>query len=118
MQSHSSFDRAATVLSLSCVAHCVALPIIAVSLPFLGSMAQAEWIHWALTAMAIAASGTVIVRAHGGRSPAFLVPVLFGITLISFAVFADSIGIDETPPTVIGGLLIAAAHIHRLIKHK
>ena len=118
MNTHPTYDRAATLLSLSCVAHCVALPVIAVTLPFVAVVAEAEWIHWALTMLAIGSSGLVIAGAHGGRSPDFLVPALLGLGLIGSALFAESFGLDETPPTVIGGILLAAAHIYRLIKHK
>lgn len=117
MSSTPTADRAAVALSLSCVAHCGALPVIAVSLPFVAAAAEAEWVHWVLTVLAIGTSGTVIAAAHDGRSPAFMVPALLGIGLIFSALFAENIGVDETLPTVIGGVLLAAAHIYRLIKH-
>ncbi len=110
-------DRAAVALSLSCVAHCVALPILAISLPFVASAAEAEWVHWLLTMLAIAASGTVIVTAHEARSPTFIVPAFIGICLISCALFAAHFGLDETLLTASGGVLLAVAHIYRLIKH-
>ncbi|MEP0191731.1 MAG: MerC domain-containing protein [Erythrobacter sp.] len=116
MQSTRTYDRAAALLSLSCVAHCIALPVLAVSLPFLGAIAEAEWVHWVLTALAIVASGMVFKAAPGSRSPAFGVPAAMGIVFITLALFAENFGISETAPTVIGGLLLAAAHIHRLYK--
>jgi len=117
MHSTSTIDRAATALSLACVAHCVALPAVAIALPVVGVLAEEEWIHWLLTGLAIIASSAVIGVAHSARTAAFLVPVLLGVSLITSALFADQFGFDETPPTVIGGLLLAAAHIQRLVKH-
>ncbi|MEM9501382.1 MAG: MerC domain-containing protein [Pseudomonadota bacterium] len=116
MPSSLSADRAAIALSLSCIAHCVALPVIAISLPFVAAAAEAEWLHWVLTALAIAASGTVILTARNARAPAFLVPALLGMGLITSALLAETFGLDETLPTVIGGVLLAAAHIYRLFR--
>jgi len=117
MKSTLIYDRAATVLSLSCVAHCVALPVLAVSLPFLAVAAEAEWVHWVMTVLAICVSAIVIVNARASLSPAFLVPALIGIGLIASALFADEFGVDETLPTVIGGILLAAAHIYRIFTY-
>lgn len=118
METTRTLDRAAAVLSLSCVAHCLALPALAIALPFLAATAEAEWIHWLLTGLAILSSGTVVATARSARTPSFLVPATIGIALITSALFAESFGVDETPPTVIGGVLVAAAHIFRIIKHK
>lgn len=118
MDTVRNFDRAAAAFSLSCVAHCLALPALAIALPIFAATAEAEWIHWLLTLLAVVASGTVVVKAHDGRQPSFLIPAAIGITLISGALFAENFGIDETPPTVIGGILLAAAHTYRIIKHR
>lgn len=100
------------------MAHCIALPIIAVSLPFGAAVAEAEWVHWFLSTLAIGASATVIITAQSARSPQFLVPALLGMTFVCVALFAEGFGVDETTPTVIGGVLLAAAHTYRLIKNK
>ncbi len=96
----------------------MALPIVAGTLPFFAAAAEAEWVHWLLAALAIVTSGTVVATGQGARSPAFLVPALIGMALVTSALFAENFGLDETLPTVIGGVLLAAAHIYRLIKHK
>ena len=112
----TTYDRAAAGLSLACVAHCLALPIIAAFLPAIGAVAEAEWIHWLLTALAVFSSATVIVSAPNARTPGFLLPAILGLVLIVFAVFAENFGIDETPPTVIGGTLLAGAHLYRILR--
>lgn len=118
MSSTRNLDRVATALSLSCVAHCIALPLLAISLPILSLAAGAEWIHWALAALAIVSSGAVITTDGRARTPSFVVPASIGIFLITGALFVEKFGFDETPPTVIGGVLLAAAHIYRLFKHQ
>jgi len=117
MPNPKTYDRAATALSLACIVHCLALPIAAVSLPFLAAAAEAEWIHWLLTPLAIAASLTVIVSAENARVPSFLAPASIGMLLIGGSLFAEPLGFEETPPTVIGGLCLAVAHLYRLVKH-
>ncbi len=117
MPSSSTIDRAAIALSFACVAHCVALPVIAIAAPLLSTTAEAEWVHWLLTALAIGASAIVMAKAHSGREPSFLVPALSGIGLMLAALFAEHWGLNETILTLSGGLLMAAAHIFRLIRH-
>jgi hypothetical protein len=117
MQTSANIDRAATALSLACIVHCVALPIIAIALPFVATFAEAEWVHWLLTALAFLASSTVVVTAHSARTPVFLIPVAAGIVLMGSALFADHFGGDETLLTAMGGVLLAAAHIRRLYKY-
>lgn len=115
MLTATSYDRAATMLSLSCIAHCLALPVIAMSVPIVAVFAEAEWVHWVLALLAIAASGGVIATDRAGRASTFVVPVIIGLTLISGALFAEHFGMSETTPTVVGGLILAVAHIRRLI---
>ncbi len=117
MPSIANFDRAAAALSITCVVHCVAVPVIAVSAPFLAVLSGNEWVHWMLALLSIAASSAVIASSKTARNPGFLVPVLLGLALISSGLFAENFGIDEGLPTTIGGFLIAAAHLHRLFKH-
>lgn len=114
MQSTAHFDRAAVTFSLACVAHCVALPVIAIALPFIAALAEAEWVHWLLTALAVFASSSVIMSSPSARTGSFLVPAICGLVLVTGALFAERLGVEETIPTVIGGVLLAVAHIRRL----
>ena len=107
-------DRAAVGLSVLCILHCLALPILAIALPIAAVVAEAEWVHWAFAVMAVAASGSVALWGHGARTPGFLVPAGLGAVLVIAALFAEGLGVDETLPTVIGGALIAFAHLRRL----
>lgn len=118
MQTMLHTDRAATALSLACIAHCVALPILAAFLPFAAAMAEADWVHWVFAGLAVVASGRVALSAHSARTPLFLIPAGLGVTLVVGGLFAESLGFNETIPTVIGGCLIAFAHTLRIIKHR
>ncbi|MEL6237365.1 MAG: MerC domain-containing protein [Pseudomonadota bacterium] len=110
-------DRAAVGLSVLCIMHCLALPILAISLPVAATVAEAEWVHWAFAVLAVAASGSVALWGHGARVSRFLVPAGLGAALVIGALFAEGFGVDETPPTVIGGVLIMFAHLRRLISN-
>ncbi|WP_108811853.1 MerC family mercury resistance protein [Sphingorhabdus sp. Alg231-15] len=109
-------DRAAIALSAACVVHCIALPVLAVSSPFLAVVAQAEWLHWTMVVMAVFASMSVLMSSPSARVPAFLVPAGFGGLFITGALFAEHFGMEDTLPTIIGGGLIASAHIYRIYK--
>jgi hypothetical protein len=107
-------DRAAVALSLLCIIHCVALPLVAVALPFLSVAAEAEWVHWVFASLAVLASGSVVALSSSARTPSFLLPAGSGAALVVFGLFAEGLGIEEAIPTVIGGLLLAFAHLRRL----
>lgn len=117
MQTTLQTDRAATALSLACIVHCLALPLLAAFLPFAAAVAEAEWVHWVLGGLAVIASTSVAATAHSARTSAFLVPAGVGVVLVVSGLFAEYIGLNETVPTVIGGFLIAFAHIRRIIQH-
>jgi len=115
MQTTTNLDRTAAAGSILCVIHCLALPVMAVSLPFLAAIADAEWVHWAFAVLAIVASLSVVATAPSARTPGFLVPAGLGIVLVGGALFAEGFGVEETIPTLIGGILLSAAHIRRLL---
>ncbi|MGB3469609.1 MAG: MerC domain-containing protein [Erythrobacter sp.] len=118
MLNASTFDRAAVMLSFLCVLHCAALPFIVIALPFLSAMAEAEWVHWLMAVLAVGASAAVFFTSASARTPAFLIPAIFGNALIGGALFAENFGLSETAPTLIGGAFLAAAHAYRLFTDK
>ena len=107
-------DSAAVVFSAICVLHCVVLPIVAVSVPFVSVLADAEWVHWTMAGLAVAASSSVALFGSDARVARFLVPATLGCALIVGGLFAENYGIEETIPTVIGGGLLIVAHVRRL----
>lgn len=107
-------DRAAVALSLLCIAHCVALPVLALALPILAVVGEMEWVHWVFAVLAVLASSAVAATSAAARTPGFLIPAGLGVVLIVFGLFAEGFGVEEAIPTVIGGLLLAFAHWRRL----
>lgn len=110
-------DRAATALSALCIVHCLALPVTASAAPFLAVAAEAEWVHWVFAVLAIVISASVPLRDVTARRFGFLLPAGLGIGLLATGLFAESFGADETVLTVMGGVLVAFAHIRRMIVH-
>ncbi|KWV92042.1 MerC domain-containing protein [Erythrobacter sp. YT30] len=117
MRSTANIDRAAIGFSLICVVHCAILPLAAISLPVFGVVAEAEWVHWLFTSLAIVAAIMTFSLAHSARQPSFVLPAFTGITLLFLALFAEPLGFDETLPTISGAMLLAGAHLFRLFRN-
>ncbi len=100
--------------SMVCIAHCLALPALALVLPVAGTFAEIEAVHLVFALLAIATSASVPLRSADGRKAIFLVPAALGIALITSALFADALGLDETLMTVVGAVLLSFAHLRRL----
>ncbi len=102
-------DAAAVTLSAACAIHCLILPLAASALPLLGSLADADWVHWVF--VALAAPITVLaLRARGTPRP---IQALAAIGLAGLAFGALQLPSDAwaTPLTVGGGVLLAIAHL-------
>jgi hypothetical protein len=61
---HPFFDASAVLLSALCLAHCLALPLLAAALPLFGVWAQAEWVHGLFVAIALPLAGLALWRAQ------------------------------------------------------
>lgn len=116
MISITSTDPGAAALSTACIVHCIGFPILALGLPIFGLISEVEFVHRVLALLTILASGSVAWRAPNARKVSFMLPAAIGGSLIITGLFAESIGLKETIPTLSGGLLIAGAHLKR-IKH-
>ena len=114
MQTTVKTDRAAVAFSLVCIVHCLALPTLALVLPLAGALAEIEAVHLVFAILAIATSASIPIRSADGRRATFLVPGILGSTLITVALFADPLGLDETLTTVAGAMLLSFAHLRRL----
>lgn len=117
MADMAKVDQAAISFSLICVVHCAVLPLAAISMPFLGLFADAEWVHWLFTSLAIAAAILTFSVAHSARQPSFVLPALFGAALLLLSLAAEPLGFDETLPTVSGAMLLAGTHLFRLLRN-
>lgn len=103
-------DALAMGLSGLCLAHCLALPVLASLLPMLGAWAEAAWVHWAFVAAAAPVSLWALTRPHiAGPCRTALTLASAGVLLLIAGAVAGHNA--ETPLTVTGSLLLAAAHL-------
>lgn len=108
-----AMDASAIGLSALCLVHCLALPTLALILPFLGVWARAEWAHVAFICAAapIAFMALMDWRTLRPRAWALVALAALGLGLmLAGALEVPSAG-WERPLTVIGGVILAAAHI-------
>ncbi len=107
-------------LSALCLIHCLALPLMAVSMPALAAAAEAEWVHKVFVALAFPVSGFAIWQCL--RSPrrhyVFIGLALIGLALLGAGAFIHDLEAYETPLTVLGGVVLGSAHIIHWIGHR
>ena len=110
----TALDVSAVALSTLCVIHCLALPVLVVLLPLTAVWFEYEWIHRLFVLSALLVSGCAVyasLRAREGY--VFSAFVLLGLVLLTAGAFIESMSHLETPITVTGAMVLAAAHIGR-----
>lgn len=121
------FDRIAIALSGTCVIHCIALPIVAMLIPFLetvivhdGNDLHEFWFHQFILLFIVPIS--IFALVAGYRCHKRLIPILcsgVGLFILAFtAIFAETLihahvipHSGETWLTMIGGVIHAFGHI-------
>ncbi len=108
-----ALDASAVGLSALCLVHCLALPALALLLPVLGIWAQAEWVHVAfvLIAAPVAVLSFVDLSTRRPRSWRLAAMAVVGLGLMIAGALEIPTAADERVLTVVGGVLLAAAHI-------
>ncbi len=110
-----AFDISAIGLSGLCLIHCLVLPVVAVALPYLGGWSKAEWVHILFVALAAPISAIALFRRAAKRPPAsLLLLAAAGLLLLALGALGLPDHALETPFSVMGGLLLAAAHTWNL----
>lgn len=108
----ATYDMAAIGLSSLCMVHCLALPVLAASLPVLGAWAEAEWVHWLFVALAAPVSLLAFVRSSpSGLSWGCVALAILGLAALIAGIAGWPDHEAETVMTVIGSGLLAAAHV-------
>ncbi len=117
-KSISPLDASAVGLSTACLAHCLALPMLGVALPVLGVLGEQEWLHKSFVLLALPITGFAIWRSlRADRFWGFAVTALAGLALLLAGAFVERWEMHETMLTVIGALVLAAAHLWRWRRH-
>lgn len=103
-------DMASMGLSGLCVVHCLALPFLVAALPFLGIFSQNELVHQILVSIAAPLSALALWRSGGWRRWDVVTPMVTGLLMLATAAFIPALEPVEAALSVIGALLVAAAH--------
>lgn len=104
------FDGVAMSLSGLCLLHCLALPVLAVGLPFLSVVAEAEWVHWLFVALAVPVSTYALLGLGGRRSGVLFVGAVLGLSLLIAGAAGWPDHESEALMTIAGGLVLATVH--------
>jgi hypothetical protein len=102
-------DLAGCGLSAACLAHCLALPVLASIAPAFGAAAEAEWVHWVFVAVAAPVAAFAFLRPR--VSTTARVMAVSGLVLLVAGAAEFPSHELETPVSVAGALLLAGAHI-------
>ncbi len=106
-------DRVAVVLSGLCLLHCLALPVVIVSLPFVAQFAETHW-HTPMLLFAVPISTLAIVigyRRHGNRQIVAAGALGLGLLIVGATIAHAHYGaMADRLLTVSGSLLLAAVH--------
>ncbi len=113
-QAQKRVDMAACGLTAACLAHCLALPLVASLLPLLGAVAETEWVHWVFVVIA----GPLAIVAFGRRGAPTTLRLLAIVGVLSLIAGAAGFPTHdwETALSVIGALCLASAHTLNAVK--
>lgn len=114
-----SWDIYASVMSVLCLLHCVATPTLATFLPVAGLLTEQHWVHQLLFLLTAPVTLWVIWTSKKHPSfTSFAPAALFGLALLLVAAFVEAAHTIEEPLTIVGALVLAAAHILRWLRHR
>lgn len=119
LAAHPRLDLYAAAASTLCLLHCLALPLLATVLPVFAGISGNEQIHKALVLAAAPVTiwvGTTSLGGEGGS--AFAVVAVSGLGLLLVATFTGVAAGHEEGVTVVGGGLVAMAHLRRWARRR
>ncbi|UAJ12757.1 MerC domain-containing protein [Polymorphobacter megasporae] len=106
-------DRGAVGLSMLCLVHCLAFPVVVLALPTMGEILPRQWwVHPVIFALAVPMATIALVRGwsdHRDRRPVLLGGL--GLALLGLGLLAAEASAAEVLLTVAGGMIVAAAHL-------
>jgi uncharacterized membrane protein len=115
-------DQGAIGLSALCLLHCLAFPLVVLALPVVGEVLPNQWwVHPAIFVLAVPMATIALVRGwyhHRDRRPVVIGGV--GLALLGVGLLAAEGSATEIVFTVLGGAVVATAHLlnRRLGKHR
>ena len=118
MSDRNVWDKLGIALSIVCLVHCIAVPLLLATGTLFALAGDAhgafhQWIFWAIVPVAVLAA-VPGWRRHGRRG--VLVGMAIGAGLISSGAFAEDVLPQnaETLLTICGGVMLVASHFINL----
>ncbi|MEO1643228.1 MAG: MerC domain-containing protein, partial [Pseudomonadota bacterium] len=100
--------------SCLCLLHCMALPLLVVSVPALAVFSENEAVHKAFVLLAVPVALLAIVTVGQVRNRIAIIALMItGIALLATGAFVEALHDFEVHLTVIGAICLASAHIWR-----
>lgn len=113
------WDVFAVTLSSVCMLHCLGLPLLAALLPIASQFGGGEAVHIAMVVLAIPITLWVVVTEYrSGRNGYFIGTAITGLALMIAAIVIPVLEAHETAVTVVGGSMLAGAHLWRWFQHQ
>jgi hypothetical protein len=111
-----SWDTLGIAASLLCMVHCLAVPIVVMTLPTLGAnVLHNDCTHYLLAFFVTVFCVTAVVPGYLRHSDKrVLAGMVGGLALVLFATFSSALMLGETwemPLITIGNLLVVGAHV-------
>ncbi len=111
------WDMGAVTLSSICMLHCLGLPLLTAVLPII-SLSH-EGLHVAMVLLAVPVTAWVVLSEMAARGNEFFIgAATTGICLMLAAVAVPALEAYETVLTLVGGTLLAGAHLWRWYHHQ
>ena len=112
-------DLYAAALSLLCLLHCLALPLMASILPVAGHLSENELIHQVLVTLAAPVTLWAVWTSLPKAASAwpFIASATFGLALLLLAGFVHAVAAYESWLTIVGALCLGLAHLWRWSQH-
>lgn len=110
----NKFDVIGMLFSVTCIVHCLALPLLSSLLPTFTMSLEEEWIHLLLLALLIPVALYSFItgkRNHHRNAP--LILGVMGIIILLLAIFTEDLGTRELESvlTLVGSLILILSHI-------
>lgn len=116
--SPNNIDIVALWISTICLIHCLALPILALALPFLNSFTTSDLVHQGLIALAAPISIIALYRTGGWRDLNQSIMAIVGIFLLGIGAFVPYFHPIETGLSVVGASILAFVHYRNSRVHR
>ena len=110
----AAIDAPAIAFSGLCFIHCLILPVLSASLPSLGVLAEAEWLHKAFVFAALPFSLIALASKQTSAVAGGLIVV--GFSLLVAGAFVEALHDYETLLTVTGAIVLASGHVVRWVR--